>query len=216
MTGILIKIFTLFLECPIIGTLLLYILKGNNLIHMLITNADLEESPLYVPLHHFKDIEEKEVESLDSSLSPPEKVAERFITAVDESGKPPIQMGFFIHYNGDDILRQANESTMRYQKGKPISVLDGNLVAIKDEIDCLPYPTTGGTKWLHNERHCTDDACCVKHLRLCGAVLFGKTNMHELGSGTRRINPHYRVLSLNWTVGMVGIPAGTVEDALIT
>lgn len=27
--------------------------------------------------------------------------------------------------------------------GEPISVLDGVLVAIKDEIDCLPYPTTG-------------------------------------------------------------------------
>jgi len=27
--------------------------------------------------------------------------------------------------------------------GTPISVLDGVLVAIKDEIDCMPYPTTG-------------------------------------------------------------------------
>jgi Asp-tRNA(Asn)/Glu-tRNA(Gln) amidotransferase A subunit family amidase len=27
--------------------------------------------------------------------------------------------------------------------GEPISVLDGVPVAIKDEIDCLPYPTTG-------------------------------------------------------------------------
>ncbi|OIV98113.1 hypothetical protein TanjilG_25978 [Lupinus angustifolius] len=323
MCGIWIKIFTLFLECPVLGTLLLYILKGNNLIHKLITDADLKESPLYVPLHPFEDIEEKEVKSLDSSLSPQEKVqfaidcmpisaeekldektpslsrwrimdysnaynsgcmtprqvAERFITAVDESTKSPLQMGFFIHYNADDILRQANESTTRYRKGKPISVLDGILVAVKDEIDCLPYPTTGGTKWLQDERRCTDDACCVNRLRLCGAILVGKTNMHELGSGTSGINPHYGptrnpydrnkiaggsssgsasvvsaglcpislgvdgggsvrmpaalcgvvglkptfariphagVLPLNWTVGMVGILAGTVEDALIT
>jgi len=27
--------------------------------------------------------------------------------------------------------------------GEPISVLDGIPVAVKDEIDCLPYPTTG-------------------------------------------------------------------------
>lgn len=27
--------------------------------------------------------------------------------------------------------------------GEPISVLDGVPVAIKDEMDCLPYPTTG-------------------------------------------------------------------------
>ncbi|KAK7282242.1 hypothetical protein RIF29_10872 [Crotalaria pallida] len=321
MAGILVKIFSHFLECPIIGTLLLYILKGNNLIHKLITNADFNEPPLYVPLHHFEDIKEQEVKSLDSSSSPPEKaqlaidclpipsdenlnettpfcrwtimdyskayssgsitpyqVAERFITAVDESGKPPLKMGFFIKYNADDILRQANDSTIRYQSGKPLSVLDGILVAIKDEIDCLPYPTTGGTKWLHNERHCRDDACCVERLRSCGVILVGKTNMHELGAGTSGINPHYGparnpydrnkisggsssgsaavvsaglcpialgvdgggsvrmpaslcgvvglkptfariphagVLPLNWTVGMVGILAGTVEDALI-
>ena len=49
----------------------------------------------------------------------------------------------------------------------------------------------GGTKWLHKVRPCTDDASCVKHLRLCGAILVGKTNMHELGAGTSGINPHY-------------------------
>ncbi|KAL2614311.1 hypothetical protein AAZV13_08G002400 [Glycine max] len=209
----------------------------------------------------------------------PLMVAERFIAAINESSKPPLRMGFFINYNAEDILRQANESTLRYQKGTPISVLDGVPVAIKDEMDCLPYPTTGGTKWLHKERLCTDDACCVKRLRLCGAILVGKTNMHELGVGTSGINPHYGaarnpydinkisggsssgsaavvsaglcpvalgvdgggsvrmpaslcgvvglkptfgrvphsgVLPLNWTVGMVGILAGTVEDALIT
>ncbi|KAJ1386627.1 Amidase, conserved site [Sesbania bispinosa] len=322
MTGILVKIFTYLLECPILGTLLLYILKGNNLIHKLISNAELPESPLYVPLHHYEDTEEKEVKCLDPSLSPPEKVqlaidclpksseetldgtnpsfcrwtvmdyskayssgditpslvAERFIAVIEESIKPPLQMGFFIHYNVKDILRQAAQSTLRYQRGEPISVLDGVPIAIKDEIDCLPYPTTGGTKWLQKVRPCKDDACCVKRLRLCGAIIVGKTNMHELGSGTSGINPHYGpcrnpydsskiaggsssgsasvvsaglcpvalgvdgggsvrmpaalcgvvglkptfariphagVLPLNWTVGMVGILAGTVEDALI-
>ncbi|XP_073226624.1 fatty acid amide hydrolase-like isoform X2 [Cicer arietinum] len=323
MTGILVKIFTWFLESRIFGALLLYILKGDNLIHKLITNTDLEEPPLYVPLHNFEDNKEQEVKCLDFGLSPPEKVqlaidclpttlekpingtkpsfirwsimdyfraynsgditphmvAERFIAAVDESSKSPLQMGFFINYNVEDILRQANESTLRYKKGEPISVLDGVPVAIKDEIDCLPYPTTGGTKWLHKQRPCTDDACCVKRLRLCGAILVGKTNMHELGAGTSGINPHYGaarnpydanriaggsssgsaavvsaglcpvalgvdgggsvrmpaalcgvvglkptfdrishegVIPLNWTVGMVGILAGTVEDSLIT
>jgi len=46
-----------------------------------------------------------------------EEVAERFIAAVDESSKPTLQMGFFINYNVEDILRQANESTLRYRKG---------------------------------------------------------------------------------------------------
>jgi hypothetical protein len=45
------------------------------------------------------------------------QVAERFVAAIDESIKPPLEMGFFINYNVDDILRQATESTLRYQRG---------------------------------------------------------------------------------------------------
>ncbi|KAE7997541.1 hypothetical protein FH972_002167 [Carpinus fangiana] len=322
MAGLVVKIFAWFLESRIFGTLLLYILKRDNLIHKLITNAELEMHPLYVPLHPFEDLKEQEVKCIDSDLSPPEQVqqaincfpnspedifggiqpsfhwwtildyakayssgkltprmvAERFTAGVHECSNPPLQMSFFINYNVEDILKQASESTLRYEGGQAISVLDGILIAIKDEIDCCPYPTTGGTKWLHKVRPCTNDACCVKRLRLCGAILVGKTNMHELGAGTSGINPHYGVtrnpydinkisggsssgsaavvaaglcpvalgvdgggsvrmpaalcgvvgfkptfgriphsgvIPLNWTVGMVGILAGTIEDAFI-
>ncbi|XP_010027531.2 fatty acid amide hydrolase [Eucalyptus grandis] len=213
-----------------------------------------------------------------SGVLTPLKVAERFIAAVEESSARPLPMDFFINCNFEDILRQAKESKLRYERGEPISALDGVPVAVKDEIDCSPYPTTGGTKWLHKFRTCQGDACCVMRLRSCGAILVGKTNMHELGAGTSGINPHYGtarnpydskriaggsssgsaavvsaglcpvalgvdgggsvrmpaalcgvvglkptfgrvphegVLPLNWTVGMVGILAGTIEDAFI-
>lgn len=143
------------------------------------------------------------------------KVAERLIAAVKDSCNGPLEMSFFINHDAKDILRQATESTDRYRRGmiwskpkcyvssslfhfvsiilagEPISVLDGVPIAIKDEIDCLPYPTTGGTKWLHKLRPCKEDACCVERLRSCGAILIGKTNMHELGAGTSGINPHH-------------------------
>ena len=45
------------------------------------------------------------------------QVAERFIAAVSESSKPPLQMAFFIDYDAKDILKQADESTLRYQTG---------------------------------------------------------------------------------------------------
>ncbi|KAH7851412.1 hypothetical protein Vadar_011259 [Vaccinium darrowii] len=321
MAGLLVTIFAWFLESRIFGPIMLYILKKDNLIHKLVSFADLEEPPVFVPLHPDEDLKEQEIKCTESDLSPPELVqkateclqfseyivknpkfnfyrwtitdyskaytsgkitprlvAEQFLAAVRESSKAAFQMSFFINYNVEDILKQATESTLRYERGQALSVLDGIPIAIKDEIDCLPYPTTGGTKWLHKARRCTDDACCVKRLRLCGALLVGKTNMHELGAGTSGINPHYGatrnpydrtkvaggsssgsaavvssglcpvalgvdgggsvrmpaalcgvvglkptfgrvphsgVLPLNWTVGMVGILAGTVEDAFI-
>lgn len=235
MAGLLVKVFAWLLESRIFGALILYILKRNNLIHKLVSFAELQESPLFVPLHPYEanGEEEKCIES--DHLSPVEQVqlatdclqtseemnkikpklsfqrwtileysrrylsrevtpvmvAKKFIAAVNESSKSLRPMSFFIDFNPEDILRQATESAHRYERGEPISVLDGVPIAIKDEIDCLPYPTTGGTKWLHKVRPCVEDACCVKRLRSCGAILVGKTNMHELGAGTSGINPHY-------------------------
>ncbi|MQL79405.1 hypothetical protein Taro_011832 [Colocasia esculenta] len=128
-----------------------------------------------------------------SGETSPLLVAKKFLAAIQQSSDMNLKMSFFIRYNPEDILRQATESTQRYERGNPISVLDGVLIAVKDEIDCTPYPTTGGTKWLHKFRPCIEDAHCVKQLRLCGAILVGKTNMHELGVGTSGINPHYGV-----------------------
>ncbi|XP_058091298.1 fatty acid amide hydrolase-like isoform X2 [Magnolia sinica] len=322
LAGLVVKIFVWILELRILGPLVVYILKRDNLIHKLISFAEMEEPPAFLPEHLCEDIEERESSFVERDLSPSDQVqqavqclplqsetvvgdpassfrrwtiqdyarayssrattplvvAERFITAVKDSSKPDLQMSFFINHYVEDILRQATESTLRYEKGKPISVLDGVPIAVKDEIDCMPYPTTGGTKWLHNMRNCKNDACCVSRLRSCGAIIVGKTNMHELGLGTSGINPHYGVarnpydtskvaggsssgsaavvsaglcpvalgvdgggsvrmpaalcgvvgfkptfrriphsgvLPLNWTVGMVGILAATVEDALI-
>ncbi|XVF60986.1 hypothetical protein PTKIN_Ptkin08bG0091700 [Pterospermum kingtungense] len=323
MAGFLVKIFAWFLELRVIGTFLVYILKRNNLVHKLVSNAMLEESPLFLPLHPIVELNEQEVKQIDTEASPPERVqqainclpltseksqdelkpscfrrwtivdysrayshgeitplmvAQQFINAVRESSSSALPMSFFINYDAEDILRQATESTLRYERGQPISALDGVPIAIKDEIDCSPYPTTGGTKWLHKVRPCIEDACCVMRLRSCGAIIVGKTNMHELGAGPSGINPHYGtarnpydphkiaggsssgsaavvsaglcpaalgvdgggsvrmpaslcgvvgfkptfgriphsgVLPLNWTVGMVGILAGTLEDAFI-
>lgn len=321
MAGILVKVFVWFLELPIFGTLVLYFLKRNNLIHKLVSYAKLEETPTFVPLHPFEEHKYQDVQCIEYDLSPPEEqvehaieclpvssqslsnvlnpchrtildytraytageitpymVAVRFIAAVQHSSTPPMAMAFFINYDVDDILRQATNSTIRYKQGKQLSALDGVPIAIKDEIDSLPYPTTGGTKWLHKVRPCKYDASCVESLRSCGAVIVGKTNMHELGAGTSGINPHYGatrnpydrskvsggssggsaavvaaglcpaalgvdgggsvrmpaalcgvvgfkpsfgrvphsgVLPLNSTVGMIGILAGTIEDAFI-
>ncbi|KAL3844784.1 hypothetical protein ACJIZ3_002187 [Penstemon smallii] len=322
MAGLLVKVFAWLLESPIFGGILLYFLKRNNLIHKLVSFAELQEQPLFVPLHPYQEIEEKEAKCLEPDMSPPEKVqqavdcfqslvddvlkspllsfrrwtimdyaraytsgettprmvADRFIAYVRESSSQYLQMSFFIDFDVGDILKQATESTIRYERGEPISVLDGVPIAIKDEIDCMPYHTTGGTKWLHKVRKCKNDACCVERLRLCGAIIVGKTNMHELGAGISGINPHYGavrnpydrskitggsssgsaavvaaglcpvalgvdgggsvrlpaalcgvvglkptfarvphegVLPINYTIGMVGILAATVEDSLI-
>jgi hypothetical protein len=46
------------------------------------------------------------------------QVAKRFLAAVKESSGPTLNMGFFISCDPEDIMKQAEESTLRYQRGK--------------------------------------------------------------------------------------------------
>jgi Asp-tRNA(Asn)/Glu-tRNA(Gln) amidotransferase A subunit family amidase len=63
-------------------------------------------------------------------------------------------------------------------------------VAVKDEFDQLPYATTQGTCFL-KETLTGQDATIVARLRTAGALLIGKTNMHEFGAGVTGHNPHH-------------------------
>ncbi|KAI3715905.1 hypothetical protein L6452_22894 [Arctium lappa] len=129
--------------------------------------------------------------SYRKGLTTPSTVAEYVICAIEEfsNKKPPTPL--LISFNAEDVRKQAAASTQRFAEGKPLSILDGIFVAIKDDIDCYPYPSKGATTWLHEVRDVTKDAVSVSRLRSCGAILVGKANMHELGMGTTGVNPNY-------------------------
>ncbi len=116
----------------------------------------------------------------------PSEVAERFLEAVKELNP---RLHAFIAVDAEDLLRQAKASTERWQKGEPLGPLDGVPVAIKDELDLAGYPTTAGTRFLRAVAK--EDATAVARLRAAGALLFGKTNMHELGVNPTGHNPHH-------------------------
>lgn len=48
---------------------------------------------------------------------------ERFLSAVEQSCTPSMQMSFFINFDAHDILTQAAQSTQRYQQGTYIPTL---------------------------------------------------------------------------------------------
>ena len=102
----------------------------------------------------------------------------------------------------EDVLKQAEESQKRYDQGHPLSLLDGVPVAIKDEVDMVPHPTTVGTAFL-GKHPAQEDSTVVSRLRAAGALLVGKTNMHEIG-----INPN----GANITFGAVKNPYDLARD----
>ena len=120
----------------------------------------------------------------------PDEVAHRLLEAIQASNtiNPPLRA--MIAVDRDDILKQAEIATKRIKNGQALSVFDGVPVAVKDELDMVPYPTTVGTRFL-GRMPAKTDATVVSRLRAAGALLIGKTNMHEIGLGVTGFNPHH-------------------------
>ncbi len=120
----------------------------------------------------------------------PEAVAQRVLEAIkaSDAGERPLRA--FIANDAADVLAQARVAGERIRAGRPLSPLDGVPVAIKDEVDQTPYPTTVGTRFL-GTRPAAEDATAVARLRAAGALLIGKANMHEIGINPNCANAHY-------------------------
>ena len=76
----------------------------------------------------------------------------------------------------------VNEQAAAQVSGTAGSTLQGMTLAIKDNIDVAGLPTTAGTAAL--SKHVpTASASVVDRLLQAGAIVIGKTNMHELAFG---------------------------------
>lgn len=119
----------------------------------------------------------------------PTEVAQRAIDAIaaSEALSPPMRI--FICHDPKSVLAQTAASTARYASGKPLSVFDGAPFAVKDEVDVAPYPTSAGTSFIANVRPIEGTLPGASALQDAGAILLGKTNMHEIGLGTTGLNP---------------------------
>lgn len=87
-------------------------------------------------------------------------------------------------------MAQARAATERIRSGRPLSIMDGVPVPVKDELDMLPLGTTVGTKFL-GKTPVKQDSTVAARMRATGALMIGKCNMHEIGIGVTGLNPHH-------------------------
>lgn len=71
--------------------------------------------------------------------------------------------------------------------GQKLPPLAGLPIVVKDNINTKDLPTTGGTPRLQSFQP-DNDAVVLQRLLAAGAVVLGKTNMHELAFGTTTTN----------------------------
>ena len=84
--------------------------------------------------------------------------------------------------------------------------LHGIPISVKDNIYTSGIRTTAGSKILKDFIP-KDDAAVVTQLKQAGAVLLGKTNMHEFAYGVTSNNPHYGPVRNPWDLER--IPGGS-------
>jgi aspartyl-tRNA(Asn)/glutamyl-tRNA(Gln) amidotransferase subunit A len=75
-------------------------------------------------------------------------------------------------------------------------------LGIKDLFDVAGVPTTAGSKFFA-ESTPAEDASVVLRLKLSGAVILGKTNLHEIALGVTGVNPHYGTVKNPWDTSRI-------------
>ncbi|MEM7764175.1 MAG: amidase [Pseudomonadota bacterium] len=102
----------------------------------------------------------------------------------------------------ESALTAARAADEELARGRDRGPLHGVPVAVKDLIDTAGIRTTGGAA-IHAERVPDDDATVIQKLKAAGAVILGKTNLHELAYGTTSQNPHFGDVCNPWSLDRI-------------
>ncbi len=97
----------------------------------------------------------------------------------------------------DSALRAARAAERAVMRGERLGLLHGVPVSIKDLTETKGIRTTWGSKIFENHIP-AEDALVVERLRAAGAIVLGKTNTPEFGSGANTYNAVFGATRNPW------------------
>jgi Asp-tRNA(Asn)/Glu-tRNA(Gln) amidotransferase A subunit family amidase len=120
----------------------------------------------------------------------PTAVVDSLLSVTRRDTKPPGKHSVaFLECAVEKVRAAAEASTQRYKDGKPLGPLDGIPVTVKDEVHMEGYRRTLGTKMDFTGEFAGSTSWCVKKWEEAGAIVIGKSTMHELGLGKSAVSP---------------------------
>ena len=111
-----------------------------------------------------------------------ELTAERYAAALLARCEAARSLNAFISLEPAQVLEAARARDLKRAAGAPLGLLHGLPIPVKDSLNTRDYPTTAGTPALRHFRP-QADAPVVASLVEAGAIVLGKTNLHELSYG---------------------------------
>lgn len=109
------------------------------------------------------------------------------------------QVNAFLHVMADEAQADARRASRLIQSGEYLGPLHGIPVGVKDLIDVAGAPTTAGSDFLR-ESIARQDAAVISLLKSAGAIIIGKTHLHEFAIGATNVNPHYGPARNPWNL----------------
>ncbi len=109
------------------------------------------------------------------------------------------QLNSFITVVAEEALEQARRAEAEILSDASVGLLHGVPLALKDLFETQGVRTTAGSKFFA-EYMPGEDGEAVRKLRCAGAILIGKTNLHEIALGLTSVNPHYGPVHNPWSL----------------
>ena len=85
----------------------------------------------------------------------------------------------------------ASASTKRWKDNKPLSLLDGVPIVIKEELKVEPHLLRNGCTFVPSSAENVEECTIAMKLREAGAIILGVTSMQEIGIGVLGSNPNH-------------------------
>jgi Asp-tRNA(Asn)/Glu-tRNA(Gln) amidotransferase A subunit family amidase len=145
-----------------------------------------------------------------SKRTPVELALEAFAHANSNAGK-----NVFLAMDPQRTLAEAETLTARFPDPEQRPVLFGVPVAVKDCFDVAGYVTTCGSRFYAEKNGIArNDSAVAARLRQAGAVIMGKTHLHQLAYGITGENSDYgdcvQPRNAQWLTG--GSSSGSVAS----
>ena len=134
----------------------------------------------------------------DKQVSPVE-VARAYLERIDALNET---LNAYITVTGDQALADARRCEEEILRGDYRGPLHGVAVALKDLYDTAGVRTTAASK-IYAQRVPDEDAASVARLHAAGAVIIGKTNLHEFAYGVTTDSSFFGPTRNPWDVERV-------------
>ena len=115
------------------------------------------------------------------------ELAEGYLSRIERLNP---ELNAFLAVLTETTLQQAKQADQALERGDDWGRLHGVPIAVKDLIDIAGQKTTAAGRF-RDDHQAAESADVIFQLEAAGAIIIGKTHLHEYAIGATTVNPHY-------------------------